>query len=787
MPEIELPRIRKVSDVARALQRGRDPSTWGTSMFLVGAGCSFSAGVPLARSIVEDSVVRLAQQYSNQQQPHDDPERALAWLRENKHFDEHITWENAYGYLFEVHYPDPSEQQRIIQAAMARSRGINWFHLCLGELIAKRYVHTVLTTNFDQLVVEGVVRTGIIPVVADGIESLSRIRGAPQHPQVVHLHGSMHTYSPRNSTTAVQEPEENLGASSTLYALLHQSSALVVIGYSGGEEGIMNLLIKSARFLPDKAIYWIQYDDNPERLSPATRQLLSLSRNSGVVVGQDADEFARRMMLELGLGGPEWMLRPVQSLKGEAARIAPPGNRELASELQLYVNTLESLLRCLAREEKKRSDTQKAADAARRLRLAGDLQGALDQLRPVARDADDAEIWMMLGLSAFELGRERDMDLIREAQEAFSSALARYDRGVHPEEWATCQVALGQSLTLRGKGSKNPELLKGAVVAFRAALEVRRKEIDATAWAGVQKKLGVALRFLGQEETDSERLQESIAAFRAVLQVTDRETAPLEWADTQNSLGNALVDAGSRADGTVLLDEAAVAYRAALEVYTPGQTPDEWALLQANVGNVLTLSGQRGDDPIPLHEAVDALRQALTVQTAERVPYSWARTQHVLGTALRTLGEMQDSQDHLLGAIQAFEAALSVRRREDVAGDWAVSKSNLGNALLTLGKITGDVATMQRALDTYEEVLTVKSLQTSPVGWATTRNNIGEALFAIARITKDSELLKRAIAIYREALAVFGRTEDLAYQASTVRDNLDEAGTLLATFPPSPA
>ena len=77
-------------------------------------------------------------------------------------------------------------------------------HLCLGELVKRRSPSTVLTTNFDQLVLSGMARAGVLPVVCDGIESLNRIAGAPRHPQLVELHGSRHTYLLRNRPEDVE-------------------------------------------------------------------------------------------------------------------------------------------------------------------------------------------------------------------------------------------------------------------------------------------------------------------------------------------------------------------------------------------------------------------------------------------------------------------------------------------------------------------------------------------------------------------------------------------------------
>ncbi|MGJ3628146.1 hypothetical protein AB5I41_16440 [Sphingomonas sp. MMS24-JH45] len=65
-------------------------------------------------------------------------------------------------------------------------------------------MHTVLTTNFDQLALQGIIRTGITPA-GSRRSRVTRISPSPVRPQVVHLHGSMHTYDLRNSPTALNE------------------------------------------------------------------------------------------------------------------------------------------------------------------------------------------------------------------------------------------------------------------------------------------------------------------------------------------------------------------------------------------------------------------------------------------------------------------------------------------------------------------------------------------------------------------------------------------------------
>ena len=158
-----------------------------------------------------------------------------------RHPDGTYDWGAYYADFFDNHLTSINRQREFIDEIIWEAKDkLKWAHVCLGELVARRYVHTVLTTNFDQLVLQGIIRTGLLPVVADGAESLNRVTAEPRRPQIVHLHGSMHTYDPRNSRTAIMATREDPTLRSVLYTILHRCDLLVVVGYAGGEEGVWN-------------------------------------------------------------------------------------------------------------------------------------------------------------------------------------------------------------------------------------------------------------------------------------------------------------------------------------------------------------------------------------------------------------------------------------------------------------------------------------------------------------------------------------------------------------------
>lgn len=410
------PKPREIADLVRDLLRARAPLAMdqskragdereggeaaeqrregrGTAMFLVGAGCSKSAGIPLASEIAREAAVVLERDYraadparAGSSVP-SSAEEALNALIEGGHVparfkpkDGSPRWADLYSYVFSEHIKHPDHQRALIASLVDTEKlGLNWSHACLGELVNLRFVHTVLTTNFDQLVLKGIIRTGIIPVVADGLESLIRISARPRWPQVVHVHGSMHTYELRNSYDAIRETEEDAGLQSLMLSVLKETTVLVVVGYSGGEEGVMSLLQQAARSMPRMVVYWIANESDYANLSERARDLLETGEYKYFVLDQDSDDFFNKLSGELGVGPPDWIKRPLAVLD-QQAKIAPPP--KASDDVQALIDAYAERVR-FAVEHGEMHDTPEM--------LATELRSAnrfADAAETIAADAD---------------------------------------------------------------------------------------------------------------------------------------------------------------------------------------------------------------------------------------------------------------------------------------------------------------------------------------------------------------------------------------------------------------
>ncbi|MBX9699866.1 MAG: SIR2 family protein [Acetobacteraceae bacterium] len=281
--------IRELAAAVRR-NRARPAPAWGGGIVLIGAGCSVTAGIPAAQGVVDIALRHLAESWLRL-----DAAEAAA-LSGEAAYDrlkaEGCAFGQPYGAglyyeLFDDHLPEATNQRAVIHEAIQQGgRRINWAHLRLGQLVAERCFHTVLTTNFDQLALDGMVRSGLIPAVADGLESLNRVDEAPRTPQLVHVHGSLHNYTLRNSRRHVAEVGAAANLAGALRGLLRAAPFLLVVGYRGEEAGLMAPLDRALADLPDKAVFWTMQGETP---GPEVQRLAATHRGVRILRRQDAD------------------------------------------------------------------------------------------------------------------------------------------------------------------------------------------------------------------------------------------------------------------------------------------------------------------------------------------------------------------------------------------------------------------------------------------------------------------------------------------------------------------
>jgi hypothetical protein len=211
-------------------------------VLLLGAGASFSSGVPTAAECVR----RIAKRYYSEIQlggavP---PEQVRltewqGWLHGQSWFvkgDEHLA-ENFP--LVVEHLLTPMEYRKKVMLDLIVPDEIGKGYRKLAELVKRGLISTILTTNFDTCLPAAL--APIRPHVAH-IAEVNRHPGDLQEfglwqkAQIVWLHGKAEQYSDRNAKGDLASFDATLAK--RLYPLLLESP-LIVIGYRGSEPSIM--------------------------------------------------------------------------------------------------------------------------------------------------------------------------------------------------------------------------------------------------------------------------------------------------------------------------------------------------------------------------------------------------------------------------------------------------------------------------------------------------------------------------------------------------------------------
>ncbi len=500
-----------------------------------------------------------------------------------------IDWWHVYDDCFRRYMTQPNDVRKLFSDLVDEAGGaINWSHLALGELVSRGIFNTVLTTNFDQLALAGIVRAGVIPVVCDGLESLNRIDGAPSHPQLIEIHGSRHTYFLRNDRLDVAAVQNDPAAIAAIQNLFNRAHCVVVVGYGGREDGLMDLLIKSSEIYRDKNIFWIMHDHDVTNLSIKAKTFLSNSRNSFIISGQDSDDFFLNLSKYLRIGSPSVISSPMDVVSNwiRGAQLAAISNPDIKAELDLAAFKLNNL---------RESDDQIGLDpvtsvvaSIRAKRIAGDLPGSFEIV--------ENEIERYHGLSS------TPVPLLQEAA-ILSVEYAPLAADVRPAELAAeisiylAQIAsdmseriqwygvLGRAITVIGNLDTKHASIEQSVPVLRQGLEMIERSEYPEHWARMKANLGNALSRLSQSTPSLEA--EVLEIYDDVVDFSERNNLGEIASMVRNGKANLLLRHGVSKKNLAKLDEAIELYKLSLAGIQSSDHNRQRAMTNGNLSSAL--------------------------------------------------------------------------------------------------------------------------------------------------------------------------------------------------------
>jgi tetratricopeptide (TPR) repeat protein len=235
--------------------------------FFLGAGASFESGIMLAGQMMKLFKEKIFNIYCRE--IIDDKEKDK-WLKKQ---DWYQSGKDEYGCLFEKAFDTKVGRQRFIENICSQNPLTqkvvqpSFGYVILADLLLRNYVNAILTTNFDDLVyISSTTFTGNRPIVyAYGILA-SEMKMLSSHSKVLKLHGD-YLYSNIVNTgdemskqsQALKEPYNDIKEAISSLNMERQvrtvfdNFGVVVIGYSGGDKTVMELLDNVSK---DNGFYW---------------------------------------------------------------------------------------------------------------------------------------------------------------------------------------------------------------------------------------------------------------------------------------------------------------------------------------------------------------------------------------------------------------------------------------------------------------------------------------------------------------------------------------------------
>ncbi|WP_352259602.1 SIR2 family protein [Psychrobacter sp. TB55-MNA-CIBAN-0194] len=290
-----------IKDLAEFMQAAREDKDQKPFIFITGAGCSVTAGIPLAKKIVSE----LNEQFALELKPLSDEDRR--------------DYGKCMGRL------ETSKRRRYLQEYIGKAK-INWSHIALACLIKEGYVRRVLTFNFDNLLARSCGLLGQYPPTYDFTAANLNLHRLIDDPAIVHLHGQGHGFVQLNTDS---ETEAHATRLKEFVGHTLSESPTLFIGYSGENDAFLPQV--EEQFSDQHRLFWVDMGDKaPEHLQ---QKLLTSSLAHYMSCENGADLFLIQLAQELGCFPPKIFADPYQHLLDELDEIANyPMPKEESSE-----------------------------------------------------------------------------------------------------------------------------------------------------------------------------------------------------------------------------------------------------------------------------------------------------------------------------------------------------------------------------------------------------------------------------------------------------------------------
>ncbi|MGC7872087.1 SIR2 family protein [Desulfosporosinus sp. SYSU MS00001] len=366
----------------------------GKCSFLVGAGCSVTAGIPLASGFVKLIKDKYRTHYEN------------------------VVDEKTYSKCMEK-LSHAERRQLIIE--QVKDTNINWAHICLANLLKKNHVDRILTTNFDRLLIRALALLNEFPAVYD--LAVSKIFNESFVPEkaIYYLHGQFDGFTLLNTE---EECNSYAGRLRPVFEEAGRGRVWIIIGYSGENDLILDQLSKVATL--NTKLFWVLHNDK-KPTNMVFEKLLNVNRYAFYINGFDADSFLIKLAQKIGCFPPDFVNKPFSYLDDSLSRI----NKYFLPELEGEIDVLETPRRIIQTAAKK-FENKLEIDNANYHFLKADYETVITLISAQQAKSNEklsnilALSYMELGLQLYQEGNQ--LERSKERNSKFNLAQEKFEQ-----------------------------------------------------------------------------------------------------------------------------------------------------------------------------------------------------------------------------------------------------------------------------------------------------------------------------------------------------------------------
>lgn len=681
---------------------------------LTGAGCSKSAGIPLAGELIKEIHNKFG-------------EECRLHLREDQM--------NDYGACMSCL---PINDRRELLSKYLKNSKINWAHIAIASLMSAGFVSRVITFNFDSILARACSLLGLYPATYDfaAAATVNTDYIAPQ--AIIHLHGQGTGKSLLNSDDETKSHAENIRP---LIRTTFQDSPLLVIGYSGSSDAVFPII--SDEYEGREKLWWAGYTDNPDL--PIANFINSNSKLSYYLGGCDADDFLIELAKELQCFPPELFRNPYGHLLNELDSVA-----EFPFEKSGSLDLLASLKKELVNSQQRHSLIKDIPE----LMMAGNWDAVISLSDPENPDHKNYLAWAytMQGNELCNQGKQsKSGTLLENSFEKYQQAI-----NVKPDKYETFNnwgIALFELAKIKG----DDNLFQQSFDAYQKAINLRPTDSD------VLNNWGVALFEMAKTKSDESIFHESFDKYQHAISISP------EKYEIYNNWGLAFSELAKIKRDESIFQESFDKYQQAISIH-----PERYESY-SDLGLALSeLANIKCDESI-FQKSFDEYQKALAIKhDAHDVIYSWGTSlfnlakiksdesifqqcfekyQQVIrikpdqheafngwGVALTELAKIKVDDSLFQQSFEKYEQAIRIKH------DKYETLNNWGTALLEFAKIKCDDSLFYQSFDKYQQAVAINPNNHQVL------NNWGFALYEFAKIKGEESIFQTCFRKYQQAV-----------------------------------